>query len=186
MLGCYRLLLHGSAVAHSQARDQLIQLMGRKQPQATTGIAPITSEINNRTEMGIGVVMPPNGLLRCADHRPAALDVQLHLPQVKPQSRDVGLGLLSNSSHQGRKQRLPVELPNAIDVASPGATRFGIALGLAPQLNHLLHPLGQLQRIKLQLNPGQSQMEQGLKVHAGAGQAESNHKKTGPEGPVSA
>ena len=186
MLGCYRLLLHGSAVAHSQARDQLIQLMGRKQPQATTGIAAITSEINNRAEMGIGVVMPPNGLLRCADHRPAALDVQLHLALVKAQSRDVGLGLLSDGSHQGRKQRLPVQLPEAIDVAGPGTTWFGITLRLAPQLDHLLHPLGQLQRIELQLNPGQGQGEQGLKVHAGAGQTKSNHKKTGPEGPVSA
>ena len=114
------------------------------------------------------------------------MDVQLHLALVKAQSRDVSLSLLSNGSHQRRKRWLPMQLPEAIDVAGPGATRLGIALGLAPQLDHLLHPLRQLQRIELQLNPGQGQGEKGLKVHAGAGQAKSNHKKTGPEGPVSA
>ena len=186
MLGCYRLLLHGSAVAHSQARDQLIQLMGRKQPQATTGIAAITSEINNRTEMGIGVVMPANGLLWPAHHRPAALNMQLHLAEIKAQGGHIGAGVLTNGSHQGSKRLVLVQLPEAIDVAGPGTTWFGIALRLAPQLDHLLHPLGQLQRIGLQLHPGQGQGEKSLKIHAVAEQAESNHKKTGPEGPVSA
>ena len=68
--------------------------------------------------------------------------MQLHLALVKAQSRDVGLGLLSDGSHQGLKQWLTVQLPEAIDVAGPGTTRLGIALGLAPQLDHLLHPLG--------------------------------------------
>ena len=173
-------------MAHRQARDQLIEILGRKQTQAATGPCAIASEIHNRAEMGVGVVMPANGLIGSTHHRPAALDVQLHLALVKAQSRDVGLGLLSDGSHQGRKQRLMVQLPEAIDVAGPGTTRLGIALGLAPQLDHLLHPLRQLQRIEQQLNPGQGQGEKGLKVHAGAGQAKSNYKKTGPAGPVSA
>ena len=181
-----RLLLQRAAMAHRQTRDQLIEAVGGKQTQAATGSCAIAGEIHDRAEMGIGMVMPANGLIGRTHHRPAALDVQLHLALVKAQSRDVGLSLLSNGSHQRRKHWLPVQLPEAIDVAGPGATRLGIALGLAPQLDHLLHPLGQLQRIGLQLNPGQGQGEQGLKVHAGAGQAKSNHKKTGPEGPVSA
>ena len=45
-----------------------------------------------------------------------------------------------------------------------------------------MHPVGELQRIRLQLNQGQGQGDKGLKVHAGAGQAENNHKKTGHEG----
>ena len=62
--------------------------------------------------------------------------------------------MLSNGSHQRGKRRVLVQLPEAVDVAGPGTTRLGIAFGLAPQLNHLLHPLGQLQRIGLQLHPG--------------------------------
>ena len=140
-------------MAHRQARDQLIEIVGRKQTQAATGPCAIASEVHNRAEMGVGVVMPANGLIGSTHHRPAALDVQLHLALVKAQSRDVGLGLLSDGSYQGLKQWLTVR---------------------------------QLQRIELQLNPGQGQGEKGLKVHAGAGQAKSKHKKTGPEGPVSA
>tara|TARA_B100001741_G_scaffold249719_1_gene211314 strand:- start:166 stop:504 length:339 start_codon:yes stop_codon:yes gene_type:complete len=112
--------------------------------------------------------------------------MQLHLAEIKAQGGHIGAGVLTNGSHQGSKRLVLVQLPEAIDVAGPGTTWFGIALRLAPQLDHLLHPLGQLQRIGLQLDPGQGQGEKSLKIHAVAEQAESNHKKTGPEGPVSA
>ena len=148
------MLLQRAAVSDRQTRDQLIEGVGGKQAQATTGASAIASEIHNRAEMGVGVVMPPNGLLRPAHHRPAALNMQLHLAEIEPQSGHIGVGVLSNGSHQRGKRRVLVQLPEAVDVAGPGTTRLGIALGLAPQLDHLLHPLGQLQRIGLQLHPG--------------------------------
>ena len=80
------MLLQRAAVSDRQTRDQLIEGVGGKQAQATTGASAIASEIHNRAEMGVGVVMPPNGLLRCADHRPAALNMQLHLAEVKPKA----------------------------------------------------------------------------------------------------
>ena len=167
-------------MAHRQTRHQLIEAVGGKQAQATTGLAAITGEIHNRAEMGIGVVMPPDGLLRRAHHRPAALDVELHLAEIKSQRNQISPSMLSQGLHQGGKHRPPMQLPNAIDVSRPGATWFRIALGLAPQLHYLLHPLGQLQWIRLQLHPRQCQREKGLKFHARAGHAESQHKKNRP------
>ena len=53
-----------------------------------------STQVKQRTEMGIGVVVTAHHLIPIAEHRLAALHVQSLLSLIEPNGREVGPGLL--------------------------------------------------------------------------------------------
>ena len=65
-----------TAVADRQSRHQLIRLGWRMDAQHPVLAAAGSTQVEHRTEMGIGVVVTAHHLIPVAEHRPAALHVQ--------------------------------------------------------------------------------------------------------------
>ena len=141
-----------SAVTDSHPRDQLVDLTLGPKAKGSAATAAITSEVIDRTEMGIGVVMTAHHLSRFAQHRPAALDVQTDLVKIKTEGYEVSLGVINELPNQRHEGPMVVQLPNAIEVASPGTARIRIAACIATQSVERLELEGQIKRFGPQLD----------------------------------
>ena len=103
----------------------------------------------------------------------------LQLGLIEANGRQVGPGLLHHPIGQATEVGMPVQLPDTIEVAGPGAARTGVSLISPPQRQQGLQLSRQFQRIQHQLGRGHGGGEQRMNL-------ESHHsiKKAGPWGPA--
>ena len=124
-----------------------------------------TTEVNNGTEMGIGMVMPPYDLPPLTDHRPATLEMQIHLVAIKSS----GLEVVPHPSHhlvgQSAEIRMVMQLPNTIQITCPGTTGIWIAVLITSQSQQCLQLRRHLQRIHPQLLRGHDGREKRVQIH---------------------
>ena len=124
----------GAAMAHGQARHQLVGLAMGVEAQAATAARAIAIDVVHGAEVGVGMVVAPHPLAWSTDHGPGALDVDGQLGRIKAQGQQIGPHLLLQLATQPGKGGQPVDLGDAMEVAGPGIAGVGIALLLAPQL----------------------------------------------------
>ena len=84
-----------STMAHCETGNQFVEMAWCMQTQRTVGSGATTTEINNRTEMGIGMVVTTDHLPPLAEYRPTALEVQIHLRAIESSA----LEIVPNPSH---------------------------------------------------------------------------------------
>lgn len=98
--------------------------------------------------------MATDQLIPFAHKRPATLQVQGKLLEIKTDGIQIIPDLIGNKSCQFNKIRLAMQLPDPIDVVGPGATFGGnLCCGIEYHQNVLQIP-SQLERIQDQLNRG--------------------------------
>ena len=117
------------------------------------------------------MVVAPHHLAKLAHHRPAALDVQRQLGLIKPQPLQVGSGMARQGGDQRRKAGMAVQLPDAMEIAGPGAARVGIRNGEALELTDRLHLQGHLQGINGKLHHPQGEGKERLQGEGARGPA---------------
>ena len=125
--------------------------MGGMQPQHPLLSRAVTREVQNGTEMGIGVMVAANRLIPITDHRPATLQMQGHLASLKPKRIEITPGLLNYQLSQGVKGLLLMQLPHPMQVPRPGTALAGVAVGFAAKRQQTLHAGGLLQGVERQL-----------------------------------
>jgi len=76
-----------AAMAHGQARHQLIGLAVGVEAQAATATSAIAIDVVHGAEVGVGMVVAPNPLARGTNHGPGALDVHGHLGRIEAQAQ---------------------------------------------------------------------------------------------------
>jgi len=140
-----------AAITHRQTRHQLIGLMGRMQPQHAFFSRAVTREVQNSTEMGIGVMVAANRLIPITDHGPATLQMQGHLASLKPKRIEIAPGLIHHPLGQGLKGLLLMQLPHPMQVPRPGTALAGVALSFAAKPQQSLHAGGLLQGVERKL-----------------------------------
>ena len=100
------------------------------------------------------MVVAAHRLIPVAQHGPAALDVQGRPGAIKADFHQISPGLLHHLCHQRREGGMVMQLPDAIEIAGPGATFTGVACGIPPKRQQELQMGSQLERIELKLNRG--------------------------------
>ena len=130
-------------------------------------------------------------LIPVADHGPAALQMQRNLTLVKPNRRQILLGVDGDLRRDVLEMGMSVKLPDAIDVPGPGATGVGIARRGTTQCQEILQEPSQLQRVQRQLNRCHGRWKQLVNLKPVHGSrctrlslALQANKKAGPEGPA--
>ena len=135
--------------------------------QAKSPLIPssFTAEVHNGTEVSIGMVVPSHHLPPLTDHRPATLEMQIHLVAIKSS----GLEVVPNPSNhlvgQSPEIRVVMQLPNTIQITRPGTTRIWIAVLVTPQGQQCLQLRRHLQRIHPQLLRGHDGWEKRVQIH---------------------
>ena len=84
-----------ATMAHCETGDQFVQMTRCIQTQRAVVSGATTTEIRNRTEMGIGMVVTTDHLPPLAEYRPTALEVQIHLSAIESSA----LEIVPNPSH---------------------------------------------------------------------------------------
>ena len=138
----------GPAMADSQTRNQFVELLRRVQTQRSIITAAITAEIENSTEMRIGMVVTPDHLPPLAEHRPAALQMEIKAIGIESRHRQIAPDASRHLIRQVTEVRVLMQLPNAIEIAGPGAALIGIAGGVTPHRQERLQLSRQIQRVK--------------------------------------
>ena len=95
-------------------------------------------------------------------HWPAALQVQGHSAEIETQLLQKSFCMACQDSNEGRERRLPLQLPNTIEVTSPGTAWIGIGAGMAPQSVQGLKMHRSIKRIGRELTPAKSNRKQRL------------------------
>ena len=108
--------------------------------------------------------MASHHLARLAHHRPATLDVQSHPAALEAQALQVRPGMAHQRLNQRRKAGVTLQLPDAIEIASPGTTRVGVRFLPGLQLADCLHLQGRIERVTGQLHQAQGQGKEGLQL----------------------
>ena len=149
------------------------------------------TQIQHSAEMGIGVVMAAHQLIPVTDHRPAALQMQRNLTLVKTDRHQILLSLRGDLGRQIGKVGVTVQLPDAVDVAGPGATVIRVTRCTTTQSKQVLQQACQLQGIQGQLNRGHSRRKQLMNLKPVHRKRRTHlsltlrsNKKAGPEGPA--
>ena len=84
----------GAPMAYGQTRHQFVHLAVGVKAQTALAATAIAIEVIDRTQMGIGVMVPAHHLIKFAHHRPTALQMQADLAQIKAQALQVAAGML--------------------------------------------------------------------------------------------
>jgi hypothetical protein len=162
-------------MASGKPRHEFIALQWGMNTKHTLLTRTIPSEIQHRTEMGIGMVMASHELIPVAQHRPAALKMQSHSAAIKPNRLQITHGLLCHSLNQGSKLRLAMQLPNTVDITSPSASLTGVTHRLTPESQQCLQMPSKVNRIDCQLGCRHNRWEKLVKS-----QSHLSIKKAGP------
>ena len=80
--------------------------------------------------------------------------MQGHLAAIKARRIQIAPGLIRHLLGQGLKGLLLMQLPHPVKITGPGATRAGVALGLAAKRQQSLHAGGLLQGVQRQVRGG--------------------------------
>ncbi len=154
------------AVAHRQARHQLVVLALGPEAQAPAAAAAVSIEVIDSAQVGIGMVVPSHHLARLTHHRPAALQMQRQRRWIKSQLLQVGPDMALQPADQGREGGVALQLIDTVEVACPGAERIGVGLRLPPQGQNCPHHQGGFDRIGWQGHLAEGQGKQRLESHS--------------------
>jgi hypothetical protein len=115
--------------------------------------------------MGIGMVMTTDHLIPIAQHGPTSLEVQGHLRTLKAHCFEISPHLIHNLLRQRREIWVLMQLPRAMEIASPGTSICGISGRIPSQgKQHLKLPC-HIQRIQGQLHRCDGSGKELMKLH---------------------